>query len=305
MPFPLAAPTWPASVERPAPERRTGLAYDHAWARRYPVRLARAMLLDNVTRPVMSLIAPAVVRGREHLAHVEAPMIFVANHASHVDTPLLLSALPADLRHNVVVAAASDYFFDRTWKAALSSFALAAIPIERSRVNRRSADVAAELVEEGWNLLIFPEGGRSPDGWAHEFHGYTAYLARRTDRPVVPVYLHGTRHILPKAPAATPGVRRGSGTTGDAPRGIRRSRVAIVFGRPLIGAPDENARHFATRIEASVATLAEEVRTDWWTARHRPADDLSPLRGPEVAPWRRAWAREAPPAPRTRSWPDS
>ena len=69
--FPLAAPSWPTTVERPDPERKVGLDYDHEWSRRYPVRLARAMVLDNVTRPVARLLAPATVRGLEHLGHVE------------------------------------------------------------------------------------------------------------------------------------------------------------------------------------------------------------------------------------------
>ena len=53
--FPLAAPSWPATVERPDPERKLGLDYDHEWSRRYPVRLARAMVMDNVARPVARL----------------------------------------------------------------------------------------------------------------------------------------------------------------------------------------------------------------------------------------------------------
>jgi 1-acyl-sn-glycerol-3-phosphate acyltransferase len=144
------------------------------------------MLVDNVTRPASRMLAPATLRGLEHLRHLEGPVIFAANHASHVDTPLLLSNLPLPFRHRTVIAAASDYFFDRTWKAALWSFALAAVPIERTRVNRRSADLAAELLEDGWNLVIFPEGGRTPDGWGQPFRGGAAYLARRTGCPVVP-----------------------------------------------------------------------------------------------------------------------
>ena len=50
---------------------------------------------------------------------VESPVIFAANHASHVDTALLLSSLPVRFRHRTVVAAAADYFFDRRWKADL------------------------------------------------------------------------------------------------------------------------------------------------------------------------------------------
>ncbi len=308
-PFPLGAPTWPGSVERPAPERRVGLDYDHEWSRRYPVRLARAVVLDNVTRPVARLVAPTTVRGDEHLRHLDPPAIFVANHASHLDTPLLLTTLPVRFRHRTVVAAAADYFFDRQWKAMLWSFSLAAIPIERSRINRRSIDTAAELLDDGWNLVIFPEGGRSPDGWAQTFHpASAAYLARRTGRPVVPVHLHGTRHVLPKAGGGEHGARPagGSGTEARGRGGVRRSPVAVLFGSPLTPDEGEDARRFNARIEAAVAALADEVATDWWTARRRAAAGTSPsIHGPQASPWRRAWALEPPHAgtPAPERWP--
>ncbi len=287
--FPLGRPDWPASVERPARERRVGLDYDHEWSRRYPVRLARAVVLDNVTRPVARLVAPTTVRGAEHLRHVDPPVIFAANHASHLDTPLLLTTLPTRFRHRTVVAAAADYFFDRRWKAVLWSFGLAAIPIERARINRRSADVAAELLEDGWNLVIFPEGGRSPDGWAQPFRGGAAYLARRTGRPVVPVHVDGTRHVLPKS-----GERRLP----------RRSPVSVVVGASLTADEGEDARRFAARIETAVAVLADEVSSDWWSARKRAAHNATPsLRGPEVTGWRRSWALSPRPEGGRDTWP--
>ncbi len=272
--FPLAAPSWPESVPRPAPERRLGVEYDTGWSRRYPVRLARAVLLDNVTRPLARVVASPLVRGDEYLEDVGTPVIFAANHASHIDTPLLLSCLPLRFRHHTVVAAAADYFFDRRWKADLFAFSLNAIPIERHKVNRRSAQLAAELLGDGWNLVIFPEGGRSPDGWAQEFRGGAAYLSARTGRPVVPVHLDGTRHILPKGG-----------------HGIHRTRTTVTFGTPLWPDEGDDARRMGARIEAAVATLADETTTDWWTARQRAvAGTTPPLQGPEVPAWRRAWA---------------
>ncbi len=299
--FPLAAPTWPDSVPRPAPERKVGLDYDHEWSRRYPVRLARAMVLDNLTRPAARLVAPTTVRGMENLAHLDGPAILAANHASHLDTPLLLTTLPVDMRHRTIVAAASDYFFDKTWKSVLWSFSLAAIPIERSRVNRRSADVAAGLLDDGWNLVIFPEGGRTPDGWTQPFKGGAAYLARRTGRPVVPVHVHGSRHVLPRSPdvATAPGGRPVGGSGSEAAKGggLRRSPVTVLFGPPLRPDEGEDARRFGARIEAAVAVLADEARSDWWTARRRAADGTSPSpNGPEASPWRRAWALDPAPA---------
>jgi 1-acyl-sn-glycerol-3-phosphate acyltransferase len=271
--FPLAAPNWPESVPRPAKKSTLGVNYDTAWSRRYPVRLARAMVLDNLARPVARLVASPLIRGDEVLGDLEGPVIFAANHASHADTPLLLSSLPQRFRHRTVVAAAADYFFDRRWKADASSFFLGAIPIERTKVNRRSTDLATELLDDDWNLIIFPEGGRSPDGWAQTFTGGAAYLATRTGCAVVPVHLDGTRHILPK------------GRTG-----VHRTRTTITFGTPIRPEEGESARRFGRRIESAVATMANEAITDWWTARKSAAAGTTPpLQGPDVAAWRRSW----------------
>jgi 1-acyl-sn-glycerol-3-phosphate acyltransferase len=261
-------------VERTAPERRLGVDYDTDWSRRYGARLVRAVLLDNVTRPLAHVIASPEVRGAEMLTLVEAPTIFVANHTSHVDTGLLLSILPQRFRHRTVVAGAADYFFDRRWKAHLFALGLGAIPIERHKVNRKSVDTAARLLEEGWSLIIFPEGGRSPDGWFQEFSGGAAYMAGRTGRSVVPVHIEGTGRILPKDGSH-----------------LRRHQTRITFGTPLSPAEGESARRFGTRIETTLATMADENRTDWWTARRRAAAGTTPSpRGPDAAAWRRAWA---------------
>ena len=125
-------------------------------------------------------------------------MIFAANHHSHLDTPLVLTSLPEVWRHKMFVAAAADYFFRNQVTGAVSALILNAIPIERTRVNRRSADDAAALIEDGWSMLIFPEGGRSPDGWGQPFRGGAAYLSLRCGVPVIPIYIDGTGRILGK-----------------------------------------------------------------------------------------------------------
>jgi 1-acyl-sn-glycerol-3-phosphate acyltransferase len=261
-------------VERAGPERHLGVDYDTAWSRRYPARLARAVVLDTITRPLAHLVASPEVRGDEILELVEAPAIYVANHASHVDTPLLLSVLPVGVRHKTVVLAAADHFFDRRWKAHLWALVLAAIPIERHRVNRRSAENASALLREGWNLVIYPEGGRTHDGWFQAMRGGAAYLATRTGRPVVPVHIEGTYRILPRG-----GER------------LRRSPTRVTFGSPIVAAEGEDARRLEARIDGVLATLADESRSDWWTARRRAGTGQTPSpRGPEASPWRRAWA---------------
>ena len=177
-----------------------------------PGPVARAALVEAVARPAVQALARPQLHGLDRLDPlVEAgdPVIFAANHHSHVDTPLLACSVPEPWRHRLFVAAAADYFFRTRVTSVLSALVIGAIPIDRSRVSRRSADRAAGLIEDGWSMLIFPEGGRSPDGWGQPFRGGAAYLALRCGVAVVPVHLQGTGRILRKGrklpTPATPG----------------------------------------------------------------------------------------------------
>jgi 1-acyl-sn-glycerol-3-phosphate acyltransferase len=286
--FPFGPPAWPTGVDRPPAKRTTGVDFETAWARRYGVRLARAVTLDGITKPLVNVLASPTVDGLDRLADLEAPVVFAANHASHLDTPLLLTCLPPRFRHHTVVAAAADYFFDKRWKGALWAFAIAAVPMERTKVSRKSATTATALVEEGWSLVIFPEGGRSPHGWAQPFRGGAAYVSIRCQVPVVPVHIEGTRRVLKK------GAKR-----------LTPSRTHITFGRPLRPETGEDARAFSARIEHAVAILADERSTDWWSARRRAAAGTSPsLTGPDAGAWRRSWALgENRRRAKTQRWP--
>ena len=145
---------------------------------------------------------------------------------------------------------------------------------ERTTVNRRSSDLAADLIADGWSLLIFPEGGRSPDGWGQPFKGGAAFLAQKTGAPVVPVHIDGTGSILGK------GMNR-----------PKPGRTKVTFGAPLVMTAEENVRRFNERIERTVAVLGDESITDWYTARLRAARGTTPsLSGPEYNGWRRTWA---------------
>lgn len=289
MGFPFVAPTWPGNVTRPPAERTLGVDYDSEWGRKPAARYARTILMDSVTRPVVKVLADPLVRGADRIENLDGPVIFAGNHASHLDTPLLLSSLPARFRYKTAVAAGADYFFDRRWKAIASSLALAAIPIERTKVSRKSAAMAQQAIEEGWNLIIFPEGGRSPHGWGQGFKAGAAWLAERTGAPVVPVHLEGTRRVL----------RKGRST-------ITPSSTTVTFGTPLRALEKEDARSFAARIEQAVAELADEQATDWWTARQRAATGSTPsLSGTEGAAWRRSWdLGENRRRPTPRRWPE-
>jgi 1-acyl-sn-glycerol-3-phosphate acyltransferase len=275
VPFPFRAPTVPSGVEPLPEEPKLGAYYDTDWARRFPARWARTVLLESALRPAIRLLADPERRGYDRLADLgDGPVIFAANHHSHVDAGLLLTSLPEPWRYKVFAAAAADYFFVNRVAAAASALALGAIPIERSEVTRRSADQSAALLGDGWSMVIFPEGGRSPDGWGQTFRGGAAYLSIRCGVPVVPVHLEGTGTILPK------------GRNRPKP-----GRTRVTFGRPLRPTEGESSRRYAVRIQEAVSGLADEVASDWYTARVRAHAGRSPdLSGPDAGGWRRTWA---------------
>ena len=196
--FPFAAGNVPLGVDVLPTRARMGAEYDSSWARQQPARYARFFIVEGPMRAAMAAVASPTRAGIDRLAGLEGPAIFAANHHSHLDAPLMLTSIPQRFRHRLVVAAAADYFFANQVTAALSALAMGAFPIERSRVSRDSADQAAALVSAGWSLLIFPEGGRSPDGWGQGHRGGAAFLAVRTGAPVVPVHIAGTDRISPR-----------------------------------------------------------------------------------------------------------
>ena len=289
--FPYSAPTTPGPVAPPVARRRTGADFDTEWARRYPARVARLALLEVVMRPAIAALAKPERRGLDRLVELDGqPVIFAANHHSHLDTPLLLGALPEEYRSKVFIAAAADYFFANRVAGTVAALALNAIPIERTKVTRRSAALSSELLAEGWSMVIFPEGGRSPDGWGQPFRAGAAYLAIKGSVPVVPVHLQGTGSILRKGrKLPSPG------------------RTLVTFGKPLVPGPDDDSRSFAVEIEQAVAALADEATTDWWSSRQRAHAGTTPaLTGPTAPTWRRAWAladRDKTRRRQRRTWP--
>lgn len=276
--FPFTAPTVPTTVEPYAADRELGVDFDTAWARKPSARAARTAIQKGLLMPALWVWTSPEVFGRDRFEHLDGPLIFAANHHSHLDTGMVLAALSARLRNKTIVAAAGDYFFDKRAKAIASALTLNAVPIERQKVSRRSTDQIATLLSGGWNLVIFPEGGRSPDGLGQEFKAGSTYLAVKCQCPIVPVYIDGTDVVFPKG-ASMP----------------RRHGCTVTFGEPIVPTADDDPRRLAERLERAIDSLAEEVRSDWWTARRRAASGLTTsLRGEvDAASWRRQWDRNA------------
>src|SRR3954454_2982320 len=134
---------------------------DIPWTRaRFASRL-RELFVCGVLGPLMDLYTRCRVIGRERLDDLTGPVLFVANHNSHMDTPVILRALPSRWRRRTAVAAASDYFYDKRHKALAASLAFGTLPLDRSSGSGVGPDQTAHLdrlIREGGSLLIYPEG---------------------------------------------------------------------------------------------------------------------------------------------------
>ena len=295
---PRSAEPWVPEVQEPE--------FPTAWARTPLAVVARAGLTRSLLKAVVwSQTAPAV-QGSAYLDELRGPAVFVANHSSHLDTPLILGSLPSRFANRVAVGAAADYFFDARWRAVTTALLFNAFPVERYR-SRRLRSLAAELVDDGWSLLLYPEGTRSEDGWMNPFRVGAAYLCVAKGLPAVPIALCGSYAAMPRG-ARWP--RRG------------RPRVTIRYGRPLHPREGEKAGDFRRRMAEAVARLAAEEELGWYGALRAATDGTLDVpgyraaqpnlpkpaesraiagtapaparRGQQMARWRRIWASTRP-----------
>src|SRR5262249_52123219 len=159
-------------------------------------------------RPVRSLAAIALrswlrvyhgftIVGCENLP-AERSFILVANHASHLDTLCLLSALPIRQLNYTFPIGARDYFCVNPMRALFARVVANVMPIDRHCEPWYSLSVCANLLQKpGTILILFPEGTRG-GGEPGEFKPGVGLLAAGHDIPVVPCHLAGTDAALPK-----------------------------------------------------------------------------------------------------------
>jgi 1-acyl-sn-glycerol-3-phosphate acyltransferase len=272
-------PVLPASVER---ERDPATDFPTAWGRTPAGRAAREVVQRFGLAPLLHFEVETEVCGREVLDTIEPPAIFVLNHSSHLDAPTILTSLPTRWRRKAVVGAASDYFFDTWYRSIATTIVFNAFPVARTG-GLRSARMARQLISEGWSLVLFPEGSRTPDGWVGDFRTGAAWLALEAGVPVVPVALIGAYQAMPRGRSwPKPG----------------RPPVRIRFGLPIRALEGERAAAFSDRLRQGLGKVLEEDHSNWWNAiRLDASGELFDPGGPQVAAWRRMWESSRPVRP--------
>lgn len=224
------------------------------WNRSRPAYWARRLSLATWILPIGRTLAWTEVEGLEHLAGLEGPVVFAANHQSHMDTPVILMALPRRWRYRTSVAMAKEFFTAHFHPAGrslgsrltnglnyyLASLFFNAFPIpQREAGTRHTLRYIGQLFAEGQSLLLFPEGKRTTAGEINQFRAGIGMIGARLGVPVVPVHLAGADRLLHQtAWVPTPG------------------RVRVRFGPPLVLQGEDYAA-LAGQVEAAVRALGE------------------------------------------------
>jgi 1-acyl-sn-glycerol-3-phosphate acyltransferase len=218
-------------------------ALDMPWARCAPARLARETILSGFFGPVMAWYVRRRTEGRDVFDGLRHPVIFVANHASHMDTPAILRALPRAWRQRTAVAAAADYFYRKRWVAAAVSLLFSTVPISRrgGGMDKGAADHLHRLIAQRWNLLLYPEGTRSRNGSRGKLHSGAAVLAAAHDIAILPIFVSGTREAMPPGRSWPRRLRAGR---------FRRQPICVRFGPPIRALPGEHRNETMARVQA-------------------------------------------------------
>lgn len=145
---------------------------------------------------------PLTITGQQKFDDIKGPCIIVANHTSHMDALVLNASLPSRIRWNVYSGAAADRWFvkgrkELVMKPWYQSLAMGTFPIQRGG-GSRALDYPKWLLDNGCNLIIFPEGTRSTSRSMAKFRHGVSVLALEKKVPVVPVFLTGLKAMRPK-----------------------------------------------------------------------------------------------------------
>jgi 1-acyl-sn-glycerol-3-phosphate acyltransferase len=179
------------------------------------------------------------VEGLEKIAR-DGSYLFVSNHLSYMDTPVVLANIPVQFRF----LAKSGLFRIPLLGTHLARAGHIPVPRDDARAAVKTMTTAAQVVRErGVSLLIFPEGGRSHDGQLAEFKEGAAYIAIRSGVPLVPIALKGTREVLPF----------GSGH-------VRAGSVTMRIGEPVLtaGAQLRDRERITNQVRDRIVSLLED-----------------------------------------------
>lgn len=247
-----AGPQVPAEVPIPAP----GKYLYPKWPWLKPFQWLRVFFIEMVMRPLVWLLANPRVTRPEGLK-AEEPMLIIANHVTAVDGPLLEYALPGPIRRRIAIAMSGEmledyrhfrnpeplhptgrFFLPGPLFYALLTALFNVFPLPRQRDFQRSFAHAGEALDRGFNVMVFPEGTRSPEGKLAPFRPGIGLLVKQSGTSVLPIAMRGLGDLK---------ARRRSW--------FRSGTIEVHVGEPMRFAPTETEAAITARLQAEVEKL--------------------------------------------------
>ncbi|MFP4429134.1 MAG: AMP-binding protein [Desulfovermiculus sp.] len=243
------------AARRKKRQTRTRLSVP-TWNRFTLFRWLRVIFQATLFMGVAKVFLRLKVAGLSNLQEIQPPVIFAPNHASHMDTPALLAALPLGWRTRVAPAMRQEFFaplvqpkqynllrrmLSRTGFMLLALF-LNAYPLPQQTGGVRQAlRFSGELVERGDCPLVFPEGERTPDGNLQSFQPGVGFMSKELDVPIVPVRLDGLFELF--------SIHH---------RFPRPGRASVTFGTPIFPSQELDAAGLTAKVRSRIEEMGSK-----------------------------------------------
>jgi long-chain acyl-CoA synthetase len=235
----------------PPAEKKDGSSHTQPPAKRVPVpkiarpaeprwplsraaTVGRELLQMLLAFPLLRYYVRTEIHGAEKLRQLKGPVLFVSNHQSLIDPPVILRSFPSQIRRRVAPAMGEAALLGHSkatlfWaRLAFNVYLISDDPSRAQEALRR----AGRLADRGYSTLLFPEGERTWDGQMLPFRPGVGVMAERLQLPVVPLLVQGLFDVWPR--------------TKERPA---RGRAQVWIGDLMRISPSEPAGDFTRRLE--------------------------------------------------------
>jgi 1-acyl-sn-glycerol-3-phosphate acyltransferase len=205
-----------------------------------------------LTRLLALLYFRGYVHDADNLPRTGA-VIIAPVHRSNLDVPVLGATCPRRLRY----FAKDSLFRNRFWTWLLTL--VGAFPVHRDATDRQALEAAVRILERGEPLAMFPEGERKSGPVVQPLLRGVAYVAGRTQVPILPVGIGGSEHAMPKGQVLP-----------------RPSRLVYLYGETIDPPRAEGKRVSRSEIDRVTAELYEAVQSLFDEAQRRAGTPNQP-----------------------------
>jgi long-chain acyl-CoA synthetase len=231
------------------------LNYPYArWTRRWPVTWIRLLVYYALVWPATMIMDKPKIIGRKNLKDFHRQALIISNHITQSDIGFILAALPARLRHRVATAMQGEmlrsmrhppreWFFLRRWfeqlQYALVTAFFNVFSLPQRAGYRESFKFAGEVADQGYSIVIFPEGRRTETGEMSPFRSGIGLLAKRLQLPIIPMRIDGLFALKQKKQ-----------------RFSKPGTIQVHIGQPIVFDAADDAEEIAKKLQMIVEGIA-------------------------------------------------